>query len=121
MSKNNNSLEVVATTSLLQLFIRTQSVIHRPPLVGPAPPVVVRDEVDCDCSTDILQPRCNCNEVFHTHTAPSYPMLTSMWCGYHGDDSTLLTVMYRGGLRAVITRQMVSCKDNAVVVMVGVS
>ena len=73
MSKNNNSLEVVATANLLQLFISTQSVIHK--LLLPAAAAVgPRDEElleCCSCSSEMLLPRCNCSEVFHTHTAPS--------------------------------------------------
>ena len=81
MSKNNNSLEVVATANLLQLFIRTQSVTHSlllAPVVVAAVVCAPRDEAEellllecCSCSIVISLPRCNCSEVFHTHTAPS--------------------------------------------------
>ena len=66
----------------------------------------VRDEL-LEFSIVMLLPRCNCSEVFHTHTAPSYSTPLSH-CGYHGNDCTLLTVMYRGGLTAVMIRQIVS-------------
>ena len=76
MSKNNNSLEVVATANLLQLFIRTQSVIHSLLLAAVAAVVCApRDDEEllecCSCSSEMSLPLCNCSEVFHMHTAPS--------------------------------------------------